>query len=687
MARSVRMVLAFLLGVLIVAPPAAGIDSEPGPDCATDWIAAAREVPAGPDGLSTIEDARAGQQECYDRFVVDMSGTSPRVIVSYVAQVQQLGSGFVVPLRGDADLLVQVFAAAHDQDFNPTYDPPDRHEAVDVTGFEAFRQVYFDGTFEGESFFALGLRERLPFRVLTLDGPGEGSRIVVDVAHSWAGTGPSGASPLGNFETASGGSGVVEVKGWMLDPDTTDPIYPWVTIDGVGRHLYANANRPDVAAAFPGYRPAHGFRGTIPASAGQHTVCVTATNVGPGAHTPLGCRTVTVSNASPFGNFERASGVLAGIAIKGWMADPSDPTRWIYAWVTVDGSGRHLFADKNRPDVAAALPGYGPKHGFEGTIPASPGRHTVCVTAANIGPGSHTPLGCRVVTVPNPSPFGNYEGARGVFGEGVEVKGWMADPDTPMSPIFGWVSVDGAGQHILADDNRPDVGAVFPAYGPNHGYRDTLPAGPGRHWVCVTGSNVGAGSHTPFGCRTVGVFEQPAVWPAAHVQFATPQAAAADFVTKALGVPASLSGFRQGDSRSGEIDVLFAEGGSTVRGTLFVRQLAGDAWFVLGGVSDGVTITAPAALAEVPAGPVTVEGLGRGFEGTVVVQAFLAGSTTLLDEEITIAGSTGTAEPYSVVLDLSAAMPGDVVTILAQGGVGHENDPGEFSSIPVVITG
>jgi hypothetical protein len=31
----------------------------------------------------------------------------------------------------------------------------------------------------------LGVRGRLPFRVFTLDGPGAGSRIVIDVAHRW----------------------------------------------------------------------------------------------------------------------------------------------------------------------------------------------------------------------------------------------------------------------------------------------------------------------------------------------------------------------------------------------------------------------------------------------------------------------------------------------------------------------
>jgi len=31
----------------------------------------------------------------------------------------------------------------------------------------------------------LGARARLPFRVFTLSGPGQGSRLVIDVAHRW----------------------------------------------------------------------------------------------------------------------------------------------------------------------------------------------------------------------------------------------------------------------------------------------------------------------------------------------------------------------------------------------------------------------------------------------------------------------------------------------------------------------
>lgn len=186
--------------------------------------------------------------------------------------------------------------------------------------------------------------------------------------------------------------------------------------------------------------------------------------------------------------------------------------------------------------------------------------------------------------------------------------------------------------------------------------------------------------------------EQPAIWPAADVVFTTPTAAAEDFVTTALGVPADLGEFMQGDSRSGEIEVYFPGEGANatrvLRGLLLLRQLGPDSgWFVLAAVNTNAAITAPDSMAEVPAGPLTVEGVGRGFEATVIVEAFVAGRDTLLDQVVTSGGSFETPEPFTVTVDLSGAQPGDVVGLLVRGGVGLETDPGDFGAIPVVIAG
>lgn len=184
---------------------------------------------------------------------------------------------------------------------------------------------------------------------------------------------------------------------------------------------------------------------------------------------------------------------------------------------------------------------------------------------------------------------------------------------------------------------------------------------------------------------------QPAVWPAADVVLATPEEAAAGFVREVLGVPPVLGEFQAGDARSGEITVLSpGEAGTPApRGVLLLRRLGpGDGWFVIGAGSDLASISSPATGDEVPAGPVTVEGVGTGFEATLVVRAFAAGDpATELDRQVVMAGNFGDPQPYTTVLDLSAATPGEVVVLMVQGGVGLETDPGNVSAVPVVIRG
>jgi hypothetical protein len=174
------------------------------------------------------------------------------------------------------------------------------------------------------------------------------------------------------------------------------------------------------------------------------------------------------------------------------------------------------------------------------------------------------------------------------------------------------------------------------------------------------------------------------------VVFATPEAAALDFLTNVFGEGPVLGEFMQGDSRSGEFEVFATAEGVPIgepRSLLMMRMLSpDDGWFVLAAASDVETITTPEAMATVPAGSLTVEGMGTGFEATIVVRAFRAGQANdEFDRQVAMAGNFGDVLPYSVSLDLSDATPGDVVTLLTQGGTGLETDPGDFTAIPVVI--
>jgi hypothetical protein len=183
---------------------------------------------------------------------------------------------------------------------------------------------------------------------------------------------------------------------------------------------------------------------------------------------------------------------------------------------------------------------------------------------------------------------------------------------------------------------------------------------------------------------------QPAIWPAAGVVFTTPEGAATDFLANVFGDGPMLGSFQAGDQRSGEIEVFASVDGAPIgnaRSLLLLRQLGpSDGWFVVAAVSNLATVETPTLMAIVPAAPLTVEGVGTGFEATIVVSAFVAGQADIeFDRQVTMAGNLGETLPYTVTLDLSAASPGDVVVLLVRGGTGLETDPGDFAAIPVRI--
>ena len=139
---------------------------------------------SSPGSQAPLVDLRSGRHACYDRLVLDVAGKVAGYHVGYVTTLAQDGSGTVVPVRGGAKLQVVARVPAH-TDGRATYDPSNDHEALTVAGYTTFRQVAWLGSFEGQSTVGLGVRARLPFRVFVLDGPGGGSRLVVDVAHRW----------------------------------------------------------------------------------------------------------------------------------------------------------------------------------------------------------------------------------------------------------------------------------------------------------------------------------------------------------------------------------------------------------------------------------------------------------------------------------------------------------------------
>lgn len=133
-----------------------------------------------------ITNVRAGSQACFDRMVVDIRGRGAGYTVRYVSQVLSEGQGAVVPLRGGARLAVVITAPAYTITTGlSTYRPANPRELVRVAGFSSLRQVAWGGTFEGYTTIGVGVRTRLPMRAFIANGPGTGSRVIIDVAHHW----------------------------------------------------------------------------------------------------------------------------------------------------------------------------------------------------------------------------------------------------------------------------------------------------------------------------------------------------------------------------------------------------------------------------------------------------------------------------------------------------------------------
>ncbi len=128
---------------------------------------------------------RAGSHTCYDRLVVDLRGTvRPGYDVRYVTNVYTEGQGALVPLRGGAKLQIVTRAPAYNSLGQSTYNPANKKELVNLTGYRTFRQAAWAGSFEGQSTIGLGVRARLPFRTWTYTDAA-GSHLVIDVAHAW----------------------------------------------------------------------------------------------------------------------------------------------------------------------------------------------------------------------------------------------------------------------------------------------------------------------------------------------------------------------------------------------------------------------------------------------------------------------------------------------------------------------
>ncbi|WIB65314.1 hypothetical protein [Curtobacterium sp. MCBD17_040] len=319
-------------------------------------------------------------------------------------------------------------------------------------------------------------------------------------------------SPVGSFDAASAGNGTVKVTGWADDSSSSSSaLAVKVTVGGAtAGTLTANTGRSDVDKAMK-ISGNHGYSGTASTTAtGAQQVCVTAVNVGAGADSLLGCKSVTFPLTSPEGSLDVVSAGPGTVSVAGWAFDQgdkvaADPVKVTFSNGLLASPIGVIHADQPRPDVDHAKNITG-NHGFSGALPVSrSGNQQVCVTAENIGSAGHdTLLGCKNITLPDMSPQGSFDTASAATYGAVTVAGWAFDPsDTTTSTTVDATIGGVAAGTVATSTTRADVNRAKHVTG-SHGFTGTLTTTKtGNQQVCLTAENTGSGSDKSLGCKTV----------------------------------------------------------------------------------------------------------------------------------------------------------------------------------------
>ena len=165
--------------VSTAAPTATATATPQGIDTLEGASAEPRVAEAGNRETALLSAVRAARHEGYDRVVFEFSNETPGYDVRYVAApVHADGSGAPVSLAGEHVLLVRMKNALDADLSRPgaptTYEGPARVSPATPEIAELARV----GGFEGVLTWAIGLNDRVDFRVSTLGAP---PRLIVDV--------------------------------------------------------------------------------------------------------------------------------------------------------------------------------------------------------------------------------------------------------------------------------------------------------------------------------------------------------------------------------------------------------------------------------------------------------------------------------------------------------------------------
>ena len=330
-----------------------------------------------------------------------------------------------------------------------------------------------------------------------------GNRNFYNYYTSWFGSVRGQVDPVGQITGWDLTDQGIRIRGWVVDPDTTDAVSVRIK-SGETVLARAAANVAGVSApGYEGYGSSRGIDVVVPLAPGVQTVCVAANNVGAGANRTLGCATVTPTGGSPYGAVTGWEPTPTGVRISGWAIDPDTTGAATVRVKSGDTTLARAIADQPVAALATSHVAFGTAHGFSVEVHIGPASQELCIAVNNLGVGSNRTIGCKAVTAGGGDPVGAVDSWTPTVG-GVRIVGWAVDPDTADS-VSVRVKAGSSTTRVVADLSRADVGASLPGYGDAHGFDVTVPLPPGSTQVCVATNNVGIGVNRTLGCSTVEV--------------------------------------------------------------------------------------------------------------------------------------------------------------------------------------
>jgi hypothetical protein len=179
---------------------------------------------------------------------------------------------------------------------------PETAEALDI-------HVYVDGALAGvtktdkpradiQAYLpAWGPAKGFDFVVPALPGQRDVCVYAMDAGSGGAGNPVLGcrrigvrSAPFGRLEVVARDGDLARVRGWAIDPTTSDPIAVHVEVGGqIVGVTRADIFRPDVGALNGPYGSAHGFEIAVPVGPNRRQVCVHAIGVDAGNNSMFGC--------------------------------------------------------------------------------------------------------------------------------------------------------------------------------------------------------------------------------------------------------------------------------------------------------------------------------------------------------------------------------------------------------------